>query len=111
MRPDHSASTAGRLAWSHGDARLHVESTEPAWVVAPTRDLSFTLPLSSSYGGAHGEAFVRDFIRATYTGDPPPASGHDALQVARITDVAYASSQSGRRVDVAPPSDSAPTIE
>jgi predicted dehydrogenase len=94
---------AGRLAWSHGDARLHVESTDPSWAAAPTRDLSFTLPESSSYGGAHGQAFVRDFIQSTQTGDAPPASGRDALQVARITDAAYASSQAGRREDVAPP--------
>ncbi|HEU5098423.1 MAG TPA: Gfo/Idh/MocA family oxidoreductase [Roseiflexaceae bacterium] len=94
---------AGRVTWSHGDARLHVESTDRSWAAAPTRDLSFTLPTSSSYGGVHGEAFVRDFIRSTYTGDPPPAAGRDALQVARIIDAAYTSSQSGRRVDVAPP--------
>ncbi|HEY3227988.1 MAG TPA: Gfo/Idh/MocA family oxidoreductase [Roseiflexaceae bacterium] len=94
---------AGRVHWAHGDPSLRVESTHPAWAAAPTREFGFKLPDSPSYAGAYGEAFVRDFIQAIRTGDRPPASGHDALQVARIVDATYESSRSGRRVAVALP--------
>jgi predicted dehydrogenase len=92
---------AGRVYWAHGDPRLHVESTHPSWATAPTREFGFVLPESAAYGGAHGEAFVRDFIQSIGTGRPP-ASGRDALQVARIVDAAYKSSRDGRRVAVVP---------
>jgi len=90
---------AGRLYWAHSTARLHAESTHPSWASAPTRQFSFALPESPAYGGAHGEAFARDFIRSIAAGSPP-ASGRDALQVARIIDAAYESSRSGRRIAV-----------
>jgi predicted dehydrogenase len=93
----------GRVYWSHGDARLHAESTHPDWAGAPTRAFDFSLPASPSYGGAHGEAFVRDFVRSIDQSGSPPASGRDALQVARIVDAAYESSRSGQRVAVAAP--------
>jgi predicted dehydrogenase len=93
---------AGRLYWAHGDARLHAESIHPSWASAPTRQFSFAPPASPAYGGAHGEAFARDFIRSIAAGRPP-ATGRDALQVARIVEAAYASSRDGRRVAVAAP--------
>jgi predicted dehydrogenase len=95
--------SSGRIYWSHGDPRLHAESTDPAWAAAPTRVIGFSLPASPSYGGAHGEAFVRDYIRSIAGDGVPPASGRDALQVARIVDAAYESSRSGRRVAVTAP--------
>jgi predicted dehydrogenase len=93
----------GRVYWSHGDSRLRAESTHPAWAGAPTRVFDFTLPASPSYSGVHGEAFVRDFIRSIDQGSSPPASGRDALQVARIVDAAYESSRGGRRVEIVSP--------
>jgi predicted dehydrogenase len=94
---------AGRLYWAHNTPRLHVESTHPAWATAPTRALDFTLAESPAYGGAHGEAFARDFLRSIAERTPPPAAGRDALQVARIVAAAYESSAGGRRVAVAAP--------
>lgn len=90
----------GRLHWTNAAPQLHAESADPRWAGAPKRTFGFTLPDSPAYGGAHGERFVRDFIRAATEGGSPPASGHDALQVARIVAAAYESSRSGRRVAV-----------
>jgi len=94
---------AGRLYWSNAAPRLHVESAHPDWAAAPFRELAYRLPESPAYGGAHGLAFLRDFISACRGGGDPPASGRDALQVARVVDAAYESSRSGRRVAVAGP--------
>ena len=94
---------AGRLYWSNAAPRLHVESAQPDWAAAPFRELAYRLPESPAYGGAHGLAFLRDFMLACRGGGDPPASGRDALQVARVVDAAYESSRSGRRVAVAGP--------
>jgi predicted dehydrogenase len=91
---------AGRLYWSNAAPRLHVESTDPSWEATPSRTLDFTLPESPAYGGKHGEQFVRDFILACQGSGSLPASGRDALQVARMVDAAYESSRDGRRVAV-----------
>ncbi len=43
---------------------------------------------------------MRQFILAAQGQAVAPATGYDALQVARIVDAAYESSRSGRRVEV-----------
>jgi predicted dehydrogenase len=58
---------------------------------------------SPAYGGTIGEEFLRDFIRAAQALGPLPASGADALQVARMVDAAYESSRSGQRIAVTAP--------
>jgi predicted dehydrogenase len=92
----------GRLFWSSkGTATdLIVETTHPTWASAPQRQLHFDVATSPSYGGVAGEQFVREFILATQGEGVSPASGEDALQVARIVDAAYESSRTGRRVEV-----------
>lgn len=94
---------AGRLRWSGEAARLQIESAAPAWSAAPMRSVEYQLPETPAYGGAHGEAFARDFIRALAGEAELPASGRDALQVARVVDAAYESSRTGRRVAVVAP--------
>jgi predicted dehydrogenase len=98
---------AGRLYWGNAAPRLHVESTSPSWTAAPRRALDFALAESPAYGGVHGEDFVRDFILACQGADTLPASGRDALQVARVVDGAYESSREGRRVKIMVPEDEA----
>lgn len=93
----------GRVRWAHGDPQLYAESTHPAWAAAPRRALSLPAAESPAYGGVPGEAFVRDFLLACQAGGAPPASGRDALQVARMVAAAYESSAGGRRVAVALP--------
>jgi predicted dehydrogenase len=96
---------AGRVYWDPTERRaprLHAESTRPAWQAAPIRQFEYQPAESPAYGGAHGEAFMRDFIRACRGEIAPPTTGRDALAVARIVDAAYESSRTGRRVEIAP---------
>ena len=79
---------------------MSVETTQGSWASAPQREFDYTLGQSPAYGGIAGEEFIRDFIRAGQGEGAPPASGRDALQVARIIDAALESSQTGRRVEV-----------
>ena len=90
----------GRIHWSGatGTNRLFVETTHADWAAAPQRVFDYTMADSSSYGGVYGEHFVSHFITSAQSGSTPLASGHDALQVARVVDAAYESDQSGQRV-------------
>ena len=90
----------GRLFWSAPGApsELYAESTHRSWASAPQRTLRFSLATSPAYLGVYGEQFVREFINAVKGEGAVPASGEDALQVARIIDAAYTSSESGRRI-------------
>ena len=92
----------GRMYWSSAGKASHlsVETTHPAWAGAPRREFDFELADSPAYGGVAGETFLRAFICAAQEGKKAPASGRDALQVARIIDAAYESSRSGRRMEV-----------
>ena len=93
--------TEGRVVWepSGTETKLLVESTQ--WTDAPSREISFSLPTVDAYGGAHGLAFLDAFLDATEDLDlPTPADGTDALQIARIIDAAYTSSESGRHISL-----------
>ncbi|MBX3014912.1 MAG: Gfo/Idh/MocA family oxidoreductase [Caldilineaceae bacterium] len=94
----------GRITWATASSPTHlvVESTHPAWANAPWRNFTYTPGEAPGYGGASGEGFIRAFILAARGEGAPPTTGQDALQVARIVDAAYESSQSGRRVEIAP---------
>lgn len=96
---------AGRLYWSSSGkpTQLYVETTHPSWSAAPRRELAYELVDSPAYGGVAGEEFIRDFIRAAQGEGPLPASGQDALQVARVVDAAYESGRTGRQVDIEAP--------
>ena len=92
----------GRITWSSTSSptNISVESTHPDWASAPWRTFDYTLAESPAYGGVSGEHFMRQFILAAQGQAVAPATGYDALQVARIVDAAYESSRSGRRVEV-----------
>ena len=96
----------GRIYWNDASepGRLYVESTHSSWAAAPRREYDLAVAKSPAYGGIHGEAFIRDFIAAARGEGDIPASGRDALQVARVIDAAYESSRTGRRVDIEAPS-------
>jgi predicted dehydrogenase len=95
----------GRIHWSSPGVAEHltVETTHNSWAGAPQRKFDYTLGESPAYGGIAGEDFIRDFIHAAQGKGASPASGHDALQVARIIDAALESSRSGRRIEVEVP--------
>ncbi len=81
-------------------SRLHVESLHPDWAAAPRQVFEIETAQSPAYGGVGGEHFIRDFIRAAQGRGSPPTTGQDALQVARVTDAAYASSETGKRLSI-----------
>jgi predicted dehydrogenase len=95
----------GRICWDRTNLpdRLHVESTLAKWQDAPICEFEPRVAESPAYCGVYGEAFIRDFIRATQGEGKVPASGRDALQVARIVEAAYESDRTGHRVEVALP--------
>ena len=81
-------------------SRLHVESLHPDWAAAPRQIFEIQVAQSPAYGGIGGEQFMREFIHAAQGNGRPPTTGQDALQVARVTDAAYASSDTGQRLDI-----------
>lgn len=95
---------SGRMYWTSNGAPTHlfVESSHERWREAPFREFNYVAGLSPAYGGVAGEEFVRQFIQAAQGVGTPPTTGHDALQIAKIVDAAYASSRTGRRIDINP---------
>lgn len=93
----------GRLFWTPmgSSPELRAESVDPRWAPAPSRSFTYELPRSEAYGGQFGLEFLRRFIASCQGDGEPPASGRDALAVARIIDAAYESNRTGRRVDLA----------
>jgi predicted dehydrogenase len=88
--------TEGRVVWepSSGDVKLLAESTQ--WTDSPSRVVTFSLPTVDAYGGSYGLAFVDQFIASTTSQEiDPPADGTDALQIAKVIEAAYISSESG----------------
>jgi predicted dehydrogenase len=94
--------TEGRCGWEPLSRApvLELESTHRDWVGAAERQVRYALETSDAYGGRHGLEFVREFIRASQEGAPPPATGEDALAVLGILAAAYESARTGRRVAV-----------
>lgn len=95
--------TLGRAWWdpTGSPAELHVESRHPAWKNKPERVFAFQLPELDVYGGAHGLAFLNQFLDAVQGTADVPASGEDALRVSRIIEAVYHSSAHGKRVPLA----------
>lgn len=94
--------TNGRVFWEPTKAppELNLESVVDGWKHAPQRTFGYTLPQVDAYGGAHGVAFLDDFIGAIQGKGTAPTSGEDALKVARIVDAIYESSKTGKRIDL-----------
>ncbi len=93
------------VAWqsSKKPGSLSVQSKHPAWHAAPQRTFEY-VPIDTDnpkgYGGAAGLDFLDRFIASTRGNGDPPATGDDALAVARIVEAAYESNQSGRSVEL-----------
>lgn len=92
----------GRITWSATGqpTEINVETTHPDWAGAPQRSYQYEYGVSPAYGGVYGEQFMREFILAAQGNGVTPATGADALQVARVVDAAYQSSRTGRRIDL-----------
>lgn len=87
----------GRIVWPDLDPHLIIESP-PAPGQAPRRDQSYPLPASTSYGGATGDIFFRQFVAAVHGKAPPPTTLADAVRTARIIEAAETSSRSGQLI-------------
>lgn len=96
----------GRITWSSSGqpTEISVETTHSDWAGAPQRTFRYEYGVSPAYGGAYGEQFMREFILAAQQGRSAPATGQDALRVARVVDAAYQSSQTGQRFTLLPAS-------
>src|SRR5262249_3929674 len=95
--------TAGyvRVPLSDGPAYTLV-SEAPGWAAGGLRERRFELPPSPAYGGAAGEQFGRDFLRAARAGGLPLCPIGAAVHVLEIVEAALQSSATGRAVRVAP---------
>jgi predicted dehydrogenase len=92
-----------RHAKEGDDQVVTLESSAAAWHTAPQQTTRFRLPSLATYGGAHGLAFVDDFIRLALTGEGRPlVTAQDALRVLEMLDAMYRSAQDGRMVEVSP---------
>ncbi len=87
----------GRVVWPDLDPHLIIESP-PGPGQAPRREQAYPLPASTSYGGASGDIFFRQFVAAVQGKGPPPTTLADAVRTARIIEAAETSSRSGQLV-------------
>ncbi len=94
--------TEGVMHWRSSEKPLvlHVQSVHPGFNAAPARQIQYEPANSPAYGGVAGVQFLGTFIDAALGQGDCPASGNDALRVARIVEAAYESNRTGRRVDL-----------
>ena len=90
----------GRVVWPDLNPSLHIESP-PAAGRPAIREEKFETAASTSYGGASGEDFFRQFLAAMQGRGSPPTTLADAVRTARIIEAAEESSRTGRFVKVA----------
>ena len=89
----------GRVVWPDLEPRLLVESP-PGPARFPVREQSFDVRSSTSYGGASGEDFFRQFLTSLEGKVHPPTTLADAVRTARVVEAAEESSRNGRFVRV-----------
>lgn len=80
----------GRIVWRGVTSRsLRIET-------APAHRLRYRLPKTDSYGGAVGEAFLRQFLATLRSEANLPATLEDALRVMRVMEAAQRSARTQR---------------
>jgi len=96
----------GRVVWPDLNPRLHIERP-PAPGQSPVREEIFDWPASTSYGGAGGEAFFRQFFAALQGRGTPPTTLADAVRTARLVEATEESARTGRFVSILSAAESA----
>jgi len=87
---------------SGSEQALTLDSTAMACETAPRRVIHYSLPEVPAYGGAHGAAFVRQFLRAaTEAEGASPAPAAEAMSVLRLLDAIHLSAAEERTVHLA----------
>ena len=80
------------LVERRGQPVVKLQTIAPAWKTAPEQGFRFALPAVAAYGGAHGLAFVDDFIQKSLDGvGQISVSADDALKLLEIIDAIYLS--------------------
>ena len=80
------------LVERRGQPVVKLQTIAPEWKTAPDQTFRFALPAVASYGGAHGLAFVDDFIQKSLDGvGQISVSADDALKLLEIIDAIYLS--------------------
>jgi predicted dehydrogenase len=79
-----------------GEQRVVLHSIAPSWETVARHTFAFLPAESAAYGGVPGAGFVREFLRATETGEPGPATIIDALRIVEILEAIYASARERR---------------
>lgn len=87
---------SGRIVWAGLEPHLYVERSSGKY------ERRFQLRESSSYAGAYGEAFVRQFIAAIRRNATPPTTLSDAVHIARVIEASITSARTGMFTRVAP---------
>lgn len=90
----------GAVSWPL-TGEFTIASAIPAWQSAPERTIRLDLAARPVYADQWGYEFVADFIQAIRTGGQPPMTIEDGYRILQIIDAAYASSRTGRRVELA----------
>lgn len=95
--------TLGRAEyfWTReGEQVVELHSIAPGWDRNAHERFGYLLADSPAYGGAHGLAFVREFLATCQDGGASPASAVDALRVVEMLDAAYQSAATGQATAV-----------
>ena len=80
------------LVERRGQPVVKLQTIAPEWKTAPEQSFRFALPAVAAYGGAHGLAFVDDFIQKSLDGvGQISVSADDALKLLEIIDAIYLS--------------------
>ena len=90
---------SGAIHWPL-TGELTVSSTTPAWQSAPVRTFHLEPAPRPVYADQWGYDFVADFVHAIHTGERPLVSIEDGYQILQMIDAAYASTRTGRRIDL-----------
>ncbi len=91
----------GAATWSPvGDGVLNVSSAAPEWAGAPERQFNMPPAPRPVYAEQWGFEYVADFVRAVREGGKAVVSIEDAHHILQIFDAAYASSRTGRRIEI-----------
>ncbi|MBP7483442.1 MAG: Gfo/Idh/MocA family oxidoreductase [Lacunisphaera sp.] len=86
---------AGRVVWPGVAPRLQLE------LPSARRTQTFRLRETTSYAGAAGETFLRQFLAAVRGRGTPPTTLADAVRTARLIEAAATSARTGRFVRLA----------
>ena len=87
-------------AW-YGTSPFDADGLAACRAAAGRLRFAYTLTESPAYGGAHGLAFVQEFLRSLDGEGDSPAGALDALRVVEVLDAAYASAADGQATPVA----------